>query len=68
MMPRRPPIVYPDIPLFSIPSIIRDAIKSVGEEVERIVVRKSNRHMYIISVHTRSVKREPGPTCPGAAP
>jgi len=68
MMPRRPPTVYPDIPLFSIPRIIRDAIKSVGEEVERIVVRKSNRHMYIISVHTRSVKREPGPTCPGAAP
>lgn len=58
MMPRRAAIVTPNIPLFMIPPVIRESVMNAGEELERIVVRKSNRHFYTVSVRTRSIKRE----------
>lgn len=57
-MPRRPAQVRPDVPLFLIPSVIRDEIQNAGEELERIVVKKAGRHFYNISIRTRSVNRE----------
>ena len=57
-MPRRPADVIAKIPLFLIPSAINQGIKNAGEEIERIVVKKVNRHYYNISIHTRSIQRE----------
>ena len=57
-MPRRPPRVRQKVPLFLIPPVIQQEICQTGEELERIVVRKTNRHYYCVSIHTRSVKRE----------
>jgi len=57
-MPRRPAQVLPGIPLFLIPPVIRREIRHAGEELERIVVKKSGRHYYNISIRSRSVNRE----------
>jgi len=57
-MPRRPALVRADVPLFLIPPVIREEIQKAGEELERIVVKKSGRHFYNISIRTRSVNRE----------
>lgn len=65
MMPRRAAIVHPNVPLFTIPPVIREAVMNAGEELERIVVRKSNRHFYTVSVRTRSIKRELRSSGPG---
>lgn len=64
MMPRRAAIVHPNVPLFLIPPVIHEAVTNAGEELERIVVRKSNRHFYTVSVRTRSIKRELRPCRP----
>lgn len=57
-MPRRPAQVVSGVPLFLIPPMIRQEIKRAGEELERIVVKKSGRYYYNISIRSRSVKRE----------
>ena len=57
-MPRRPAEVIAKIPLFLIASAVKNGVKKAGEELERIVVRKINRHYYNISIHTRSFNRE----------
>lgn len=57
-MPRRAALVLPNIPLFVIPSTLKDEICRVGEELERIVIKKTGRHFYHISIRTRSVNRE----------
>lgn len=57
-MPRRPAAVLEKVPLFLIPPMIKKEITRAGEELVRIVVKKSSRHFYNISVHTRSLKRE----------
>lgn len=57
-MPRRPAEILKEVPLYLIPPMIREEIKKAGEELVRIVVKKSSRHFYNISVHTRSLKRE----------
>lgn len=57
-MPRRPAHVVSNVPLFTIPSVIREEIIIIGEELERIVVRKSGRHFYNVSIRSRSLNRE----------
>lgn len=57
-MPRRPAYVQKHIPLWLIPQIVRDEITRAGEEMFRIVVRKTGRHFFHVATHTRSVKRE----------
>ena len=70
-MPRKAPAVEGAVPLFVLPSIIRQQIKKAGEDLTRIVVKKTGRHFYHVSVHTRPVNREfwrvepvfAGPSC-----
>lgn len=57
-MPRRPPEILTKIPLFLIPTAIRNAIGIASEEIVRIVIRKTSHHFYNISIHTRTIKRE----------
>ena len=57
-MPRRKTIVESDVPLFLIPHTIMKRIRIHGEETESVVVRKSRRHFYNISIRTKPVKRE----------
>ena len=57
-MPRRPADVIGNVPLFLIPSIIRQEITRAGEELHHIVVKKAGRHFYNIAIHTQPVKRE----------
>jgi hypothetical protein len=57
-MPRRPDAVTEKIPLFLIVPVIKKELQKAGEELERIVVSKRNRHFYNVSVRTRSINRE----------
>lgn len=57
-MPRRPATIERDIPLFLIPHIVMRGIRTHGEELERVIVRKTRRHYYNVSIRTRSIKRE----------
>jgi hypothetical protein len=55
MMPRRPAIVIPKIPLFLIASVVNREVKEVGEKLVRIVVKKVKGHYYDISVRTQAI-------------
>ncbi|MHB8053263.1 MAG: hypothetical protein ACYDEZ_08290 [Methanoregula sp.] len=66
MMPRRPAVVMPRIPLFLILPVLRKELKRAGEELVRIVVRKVKGHYYEISVRTRTVCRALRPAVPQA--
>jgi hypothetical protein len=57
-MPRRQTTVERDIPLFIVPHMIMKRIRTHGENLERVIVRKSGSHYYNISIRTRTVKRE----------
>lgn len=57
-MPRRTATVERDIPLFLIPHMVLREVRKQGEELERIIVRKTGSHFYNISVRTRPIKRE----------
>ena len=57
-MPRRQTTVERDVPLFIIPHMIMKRIRTHGENLERVIVRKSGSHYYNISIRTRPVKRE----------
>ncbi|MDD4485045.1 MAG: hypothetical protein PHD55_11865 [Methanoregula sp.] len=57
-MPRRPTEVLADIPLFLIPHVILQRIRQVGEDLERVTVKRTRRHFYTVSIRTRPVKRE----------
>jgi hypothetical protein len=58
MMPRRQTTVEREVPLFLIPHMIMKRIRQHEEAMERIIVRKTRRHFYNISIRTRPVKRE----------
>jgi hypothetical protein len=60
-MPRRPAEVLEKIPLWLIPRIVKTNVIRAGEELIRLVVKKTGRHCYHIFTHTRSVQREPRP-------
>jgi hypothetical protein len=57
-MPRRQTTIGRDIPLFIVPHVIMQKIRTHGENLERVIVRKSGSHYYNISIRTRPVKRE----------
>ena len=57
-MPRRPAEVMDDIPLYLVPHVIRQRILSCGEELERVMVTRTHRHFYTVSVRTRPIPRE----------
>jgi len=57
-MPRRQTTTDRDIPLFIVPHVIMQRIRTHGENLERVIVRKSGSHYYNISIRTRPVKRE----------
>ena len=57
-MSRRLTTVERDIPLFIVPHMIMKRIRVHGEAMERVIVRKTRRHYYNISIQTRPVKRE----------
>jgi hypothetical protein len=64
--------VLAQIPLFLIGATIHREIRSCGEELLRIVVRKAGRHYYDIAIYTGSIRRviRAGvrQAMPGAAP
>jgi hypothetical protein len=57
-MPRRPATIERDIPLFLIPHIVMWGVRTHGEELERVIVRKTRSHFYNVSIRTRPIKRE----------
>jgi hypothetical protein len=57
-MPRRQTTTNREIPLFIVPHVIMQRIRRHGENLERVIVRKSGSHYYNISIRTRPVKRE----------
>jgi hypothetical protein len=57
-MPRRSATVERDIPLFLIPHVLLREVRSHGEELERVIIRKTRSHFYNISIRTRLIKRE----------
>jgi len=57
-MPRRQTTTNRDIPLFILLHRIMKRVHRYGENLERVIVRKSGSHYYNISIRTRSVKQE----------
>jgi hypothetical protein len=57
-MPRRPAEILSDVPLFLIPHVILQRIRQVGEDLERVTVKRTHRHFYTVSIRTRPLKRE----------
>ena len=57
-MPRRAAVIERDIPLFLIPHIVLRGVRTHGEDLERVIVRKRGSHFYDISIRTRPIKRE----------
>ena len=57
-MPRRQTTTNREIPLFIVPHMNMKRIRRHGENLERVIVRKSGIHYYNISIRTRPVKRE----------
>jgi hypothetical protein len=68
-MPRRPAIIEEDIPLLLIPHVVLRGVRAHGEGLERVVVRRTSRHFYSVSIRTRPIKRElKGRKTPHAVP
>ena len=57
-MPRRAATIERDIPLYLIAHIVQREVRSNGEELERVIIRKTRSHFYNVSLRTRPVKRE----------
>jgi hypothetical protein len=57
-MPRRPAKIERDIPLYLVPHIVFRGVRTHGEELERVIVQKTGRHFYNVSIRTRPIKRE----------
>ncbi len=57
-MPRRPAVIRQDIPLYLIPHLVLQGVRSHGEELERVIVQKTRCHFYTVSIRTRPIKRE----------
>jgi hypothetical protein len=71
LMPRRPAIIEPDIPLYLVPHIVMRGVWKHGEGLERIIVSRNFCHFYNISIRRRPIKRElkgrhPSPDAPEA--
>ncbi len=57
-MPRRPPLIEQGIPLYLVPHSVLKGVRMYGDEIERMVVKKTCSHFYNVSIRTRPVKRE----------
>jgi hypothetical protein len=57
-MPRRPATIERDIPLFLVPHIVLRGVRTHGEELERMWVKRASNHFYTVSIRTRPIKRE----------
>jgi len=57
-MPRRPAEVQDDVPLFLVAHVIQQRIRTHGEELERVIVNRTHRHFYTVSVRTKPIRRE----------
>ena len=57
-MPRRPAEVQADVPLFLVAHVIQQRVRTCGEELERVIVTRTHRHFYTVSVRTRPIRRE----------
>ena len=57
-MPRRPAEVQADVPLFLVAHAIQQRIRTCGEELERVIVTRTHRHFYTVSIRTRPIRRE----------
>jgi len=57
-MPRRPAEVMDDVPLFLVAHVIQQRVRSCGEELERVMVTRTHRHFYTVSVRTKPIRRE----------
>ena len=57
-MPRRAATVAREVPLYLIAHFVQREVRSKGEELERVIVRKTHSHFYNISIRTRPIKRE----------
>jgi hypothetical protein len=58
VIPRRAATVGRDIPLYLIAHIVQREVRVRGEELERVIVRKTQSHFYNVSVRTKPVNRE----------
>jgi len=58
------------IPLFLLPHAIARQIKKTGDRIYRISVKRTDRHVYNVSVRTKSLPRElaPGRKSPALLP
>jgi len=57
-MPRRPAEIMDDIPLFLIPHVIQQRIRTCGEALERVMLMRTHRHFSTVSIRTRPIRRE----------
>jgi len=57
-MPRRAPEIECDIPLYLVPHIVARGIRKNGDEIEQVIIKKTHRHFYDISIRTRPVRKE----------
>jgi len=57
-MPRRPDMIERDIPLSLVPHVIMKGAKAPDDDLERVLVKKTHRHFYNVTIRTRSQKRE----------
>jgi hypothetical protein len=57
-MPRHPTGHDGNVRLWFIPAVILQWIKKVGEDLEWVRMRRTTHHYYLVSIRTRSVKRE----------
>jgi hypothetical protein len=57
-MARQPTKVERDIPLYLIPDIVKREVRTNGEDLDWVFVRKTGRHFYNIRIRTKPVRRE----------
>ena len=57
-MRRRAATIERDIPLVLIPHIVMRGVRKHGEDLERVIVRKTRSHFYNVRIRTRPIKRE----------
>jgi hypothetical protein len=57
-MPRRPTRIERDIPLYLVPDIVKREVRTRGEELDWVIVRKTGSHFYNIRIRTKPVRRE----------
>jgi hypothetical protein len=57
-MPRRATTIEREVPLYLIAHFIQREVRTNGEDLERLIIRKTHRHFYNISMRTRPINRE----------